>query len=93
VAGIETDGAQAHTPECELDRRRATESRQVHDWKGALRHTAEKACWTSTTERKRLRVQALMELERWSACTEEARGSKDPKIERWATICTKRLEE
>jgi serine/threonine-protein kinase len=93
VAGIETDGAQAHTPECELDRRRATESRQVHDWKGALRHTADKACWTSTTERKRLRVQALMELERWSACTEEARGSKDAKIERWATICTKRLEE
>jgi serine/threonine-protein kinase len=86
-------GAEAHTAACELDRRRATEARQVHDWSGALRHTADKTCWTSTTTRKRLRVQALMELERWSECTREAGDSTDPRIQRWATICTRRLEE
>jgi serine/threonine-protein kinase len=90
---VEAGGAEADTPECELDRRRATEARQVHDWSGTLRHTANKGCWSSSIERKRLRVQALMELERWSSCNAEAAGSNDPKILRWATICSKRLEE
>ena len=82
----------SQSPECDLDRKRATEARAVHDWSGTLRHTADKSCWSSSIERKRLRVQALMELERWSSCTQEAEGSTDAKIQRWATICTKRLE-
>jgi predicted Ser/Thr protein kinase len=90
-AAPEVDRSQ--TAECNLDRKRATEAREVHDWSGALRYTADNSCWSSSIERKRLRVQALMELERWSSCTKEAAGSSDPKIQRWATICTKRLED
>ena len=81
------------TPSCEHDRRRAADARIVHDWSGTLRHTADATCWPSALERKRLRVQALMELERWSACLAEAEGAGDPKIQRWATICSKRSEQ
>jgi hypothetical protein len=85
-------GASAHTADCELQRRRAKEARQVHDWTGALRNTADAACWSSITERKRLRVQALMEQGRFADCTREAGASPDRQIVRWTTICRKRLE-
>lgn len=61
------------------------------DWAAVIRLTAKKRCWSSSEERVRLRVEALMQSRRWAECVEAAEGSADPKVTRWAKFCGKHL--
>ncbi len=65
--------------ECTHMRERALAAQRSYDWKAVVDATASKACWPGV-ERKRLRVLALLELGRFTACANEGSGSADPQI-------------
>lgn len=80
---------------CGLVRRAAADARVAHDWVGVLRHTSRRSCWQADRDRTRLRVKALMELRRFSACIEVGQpvAAVDREVAQWVELCRKRLEK
>ncbi|NVB40457.1 serine/threonine protein kinase [Pseudenhygromyxa sp. WMMC2535] len=75
---------------CKRMREDAEKAAQAFQWNQVLTLTKKRACWRSRNDRAKLRVQALMELERWSQCVNEGRNLSDKKVKAWVTICEKR---
>lgn len=72
---------------CKLVRAETQRARDEFDWTAVLARTdADAACW-SRQERRRLRVPALAELGRYTACVREGSGSTDPIIVRQVEKC------
>lgn len=78
--------------DCERMRRAARDARVILDWKAVLDRTSEGQCWPSSAERTRLRVKAMMELERFDSCIRLGRRSSDPEVQRWVSLCKARLD-
>jgi eukaryotic-like serine/threonine-protein kinase len=84
---VDTDSAT-----CQLRRRQAHEARGTQDWEGVLRHTSSAACWSSARERDKLRVKAYMETLRFDRCVGVGAASMDPEVQRWVSLCKKRMQ-
>ena len=80
------------SPTCVALREAAKRSAGSLAWSDVLRDTAETACWPSSTERLRLRVEALAELGRFADCVRAGGSSKDKKISDSVEWCRKRLD-
>lgn len=74
------------TGECEQVRAAALDAKRGYDWKGVLTSTERSSCW-SGPQRKRLRVQAFLELGRYEACVHEGSGASDPKVVKLVETC------
>lgn len=72
---------------CERVRENANAAAQRRDWAAALRMAVERRCWVEPTERLRLEVRALAQLQRWEACMTAGRGSTDDVVETWVLLC------
>ncbi len=68
-------------------RRRARTASTRRRWSTLVRLTAHSECWEESTERIRLRVEAIAQLKRWQACIETGRGSQDRVIAQWVDLC------
>jgi hypothetical protein len=75
---------------CERIREAAYEARASHDWPAVLRATAARGCWSASVDRRRLRVKALAELERFSDCMRAGAGADDPQIRHSVALCRAR---
>jgi eukaryotic-like serine/threonine-protein kinase len=84
---VDTDSAT-----CQLRRRQAHEARGTQDWEGVLRHTSSATCWSSARERDKLRVKAYMETLRFDRCVRVGTASMDPEVQRWVSLCEKRMQ-
>jgi serine/threonine protein kinase len=84
--------APADDEACVRTRREAEQARQAHDWHGILRHTDKAACWPSSATRKKLRVKANMELNRFEECVRLGKDSGDSEVVGWVRMCSKRLD-
>jgi hypothetical protein len=81
---------------CVGARRRAYEAAtKRRDWKAVMRETSDRRCWNAPeyrSERRALRVEALLELERFEECVEEGAGSTDPRVAKATKLCRVRSE-
>jgi hypothetical protein len=80
------------SPTCVALREDAKRAAGALAWSDVLRDTAETACWPRSTERLRLRVEALAELGRFADCVRAGGSSKDKKISESVEWCRKRLD-
>lgn len=72
---------------CERIRNDANAAVLRRDWAATLRTVAARRCWAEPTERLRLEVRALAQLQRWEACMDAGRGSTDEVVEDWVLLC------
>jgi hypothetical protein len=79
------------TPECERVRTAAAEARTNAAWVTLLGHIRRTECWRTRTERIRLHVKALAELNRWEECARIGKGYRDRLIRQQVRLCTSRL--
>jgi hypothetical protein len=77
---------------CVRTRREAEHARTAFDWHGVLRHTDKAQCWPSNATRKKLRVKANMELNRFEECVRLGQDSSDSEVVGWVRTCSKRLD-
>jgi len=80
------------SPTCVAMRESAKRAAGSLSWTEVVRETAETACWPSSTERLRLRVEALAELGRFADCVRAGGSAKDKKISESVEWCRKRLD-
>lgn len=78
--------------QCTAERRTAFEARNEHRWRALLSATRHGECWASHRERAKLRVKALMELQRFEGCARvgAALSRPDPELQRWVALCRER---
>ena len=82
----------SETERCRDARADAKAAKARFDWRQVIRATADRECWASSTDRRRLRVEALLEQKRFRDCVDEAGGSTDAAIVRMVKFCRKRLD-
>ncbi|HET6582244.1 MAG TPA: protein kinase, partial [Nannocystaceae bacterium] len=82
----------ADSEECVRTRREAEDARNNHDWNGLLRHTQKGSCWPTGSARKKLRVKAMMELNRFDDCVQLGQGVTDTEVVGWVQTCSKRRD-
>lgn len=86
------NGSMADDEACVRMRREAEHARQAYDWHGILRHTDKAECWPSSATRRKLRVKAYMELNRFEDCVRLGKDSADSEVVGWVRTCNKRLD-
>jgi serine/threonine-protein kinase len=77
---------------CARERRAAEDARDNHDWHGVMRHTDMGKCWPVGSARKKLRVKANMELNRFEECVRLGKDSSDKEVIEWVRICNLRVD-
>lgn len=79
---------------CASQRRTAYAARNAHRWAALLRATRNAECWAAPRERAKLRVKALMELQRFEGCAKlgAALSQPDPELSRWVALCRERAK-
>lgn len=81
-------------PTCEQHRTQASSAQEKKKWATVLTATRDRDCWSGDkTELARLRVEALMNLERYTACAKEAFRSSDAQVLAWGKTCFRRAKE
>jgi hypothetical protein len=80
-------GPDHETAECTKVREDASAALAATEWAKAEKLTRQAKCWASSTERLRIRVQALAQAERYDACVEAGDGQDDKEIRKWVSIC------
>ncbi len=80
-------GPDHETAECTKVREDASVALAATAWAKAEKLTRQAKCWASSTERLRIRVQALAQAERYDACVEAGDGQDDKEIRKWVSIC------
>jgi hypothetical protein len=79
------------TQRCQDIREDASTAKRTFAWRQVLRATADRSCWASSVDRRRLRVEALLELGSWNECVTEGASASDPRISRMVAFCRKKL--
>ncbi|MFO7562025.1 MAG: protein kinase [Enhygromyxa sp.] len=79
------------TVRCQKVRARALDARVAHDWQGVLDAAKQRECWAHARDRKKLETQAYMELGRFEDCLRVGKNLTDTRVQKWVTICNKRL--
>jgi len=69
---------------------RAREARAMQSWDRMMADVRRRECWSDAKERQKLEVLGFKEQGRFADCVAAARGSEDPSVLAWATICEKR---
>ncbi len=82
----------ADSPACVALREATKRAAGSLSWSDVVRDTSDASCWPSSTERLRLRVEALAELGRFADCVRAGGSSKDKKISESVEWCRKRLD-
>src|SRR5690606_6762166 len=62
------------SPECQTQRQKAEQAARDRSWSVVLTETLRSECWPSSTGRKVMRLEALMELGRYEQCVSEGAG-------------------
>ncbi len=82
--------AKHQTALCRSTRKQAQQSANSFKWSEVLRLTKQRSCWKSRNDRSALRVEALLELERFSECAKVGKGHPSSKVKGWVKLCEKR---
>jgi serine/threonine protein kinase len=81
----------SETALCEKVRARALDARRAHDWESVLDAVRKRDCWARAQDRKKLETQAYMELGRFEDCLRTGKNLTDTDVQKWVTLCSKRL--
>lgn len=77
--------------ECSRARDAARDARRSHLWSAVLTHTKDRRCWSGDrSERKRLRVQSLLETGDFEACVRLGRGASDSETKKRVALCERK---
>jgi HAMP domain-containing protein len=79
-------------PTCEGVESDARAAAQRRKWATVIQLTERKRCWTSSDERTRLRVNALLSSRRNADCVKAGRGSRDPEVLSTVKTCEALVE-
>ncbi len=74
-------------PDCEQARADADAALRAGDWDRADKLAKQTECWSDSTERLRIRVQALAQAEHYDECLKIGEDLEDKEIKRWVSIC------
>ncbi|MCA9700160.1 MAG: serine/threonine protein kinase [Myxococcales bacterium] len=76
---------------CAKVRGDAEHALETQQWSKADRLARRSACWSSSTERLRIRVKALAQSERYADCVRAGESQSDKEIQKWVNICRRAL--
>lgn len=81
------------TASCEARRRRAEEASRDRAWTEVLTQTKRAECWASSKPRMLMRLDAMLQLQRYAQCASEGARSSDPvlaaRVERCRSLMTR----
>lgn len=78
---------------CAKNRVEARKAGKARAWKAVLAATRDATCWSSKTERARLRARAFRSLGRYAACVSVTHGAQDPEVLKLGKECYRLLSE
>jgi serine/threonine-protein kinase len=79
--------------DCAANRTNARKAIKANDWKAVVAATKDASCWSSKTERARLRATAFFKQGRYAQCVRAAAGASGQELGRLRSQCYLAMEE